>query len=98
MSEEHIDCLKRWIKSDKNAAAPWVILASEYYRRGDSEQSERAWTQVFQLRGYVKIRCPKCKAEHRLPYDESIGFDITNEVQCDDCRSVIRLPENLARD
>ncbi len=98
MPTEYIDCLYRWTKADKNAAAPWVILASEYYRRSDIEQSEKAWKEVFRLRGYVKIRCPECKTEYRLPYDESKGFDIKDDIRCDTCKNKIPMPDALAID
>ena len=98
MSDEYLDCLKKWTKADKNAAAPWVVLASVYYQRGDMEQSEHAWQQVFRLRGYVKIRCPECKAEYRIHYDESKEFDINKDIQCDACNTIVSMPEGLATD
>jgi len=98
MSDEYLDCLKRWTKADKKAAAPWVVLASTYYQRGDMKQSELAWQQAFRLRGYVKIRCPGCKTERRLHYDESKEFDINKDIQCDSCSTVISMPEGLATD
>ncbi|TFH06356.1 MAG: tetratricopeptide repeat protein, partial [Candidatus Thorarchaeota archaeon] len=76
MCEEYIDCLIRWTKSDKNAAAPWVILATEYDRLGKLEYARNAWRTVFELRGYVKIRCHQCETEVRLLYDSIKGFDV----------------------
>lgn len=96
MLTEYIDCLKRWAKSDKNSAAPWVSLASEYYRRGELEASQNAWNRVFELRGYVKIHCNKCENEARLVYDDSNGFSITREIVCNKCNNKINMPDGLA--
>lgn len=98
MCEEYIDCLIRWTKADKNAAAPWVILAAEYDRRGNLEYARNAWRTVFELRGYVKIRCPSCKHEIRLSYDPIKGFDIYSARVCDSCGMKINMPAGLPVD
>ncbi|TFG34276.1 tetratricopeptide repeat protein [Candidatus Thorarchaeota archaeon] len=96
MCDEYLYCLKRWIKSDKNAAAPWVVIASEYHRRGELESSQAAWTRVFELRGYVKIRCQECENEIRLPYDDSKGFDFKTERICSKCNTRLVILDSLA--
>ncbi|TFG34357.1 tetratricopeptide repeat protein [Candidatus Thorarchaeota archaeon] len=96
MCNEYLDCLKQWAKSDKNAAAPWVVLASEYHRRGEKELSIIAWKRVFELRGYVKIQCQDCENVVRLPYDDSKGFDLETERICVRCNARITIPDNFA--
>jgi tetratricopeptide (TPR) repeat protein len=98
MFDEHLDCLIRWTAADENAAAPWVILAREYDHRGQLEHVRNAWRMVFALRGYVKIRCPACEAETRMPYDGVFGFDIYSDVICKECGSLIRMPSGLPFD
>jgi len=98
MCEEYVDCLIRWTKADKNAAAPWVVLAAEYDNQGKLEYSRNAWRTVFELRGYVKIRCLDCKSEIRLPYDSVKGFDVYSDRVCDSCGSKIRMPLGLPVD
>jgi len=95
MCEEYLDCLIRWTKMDKKAAAPWVILAAEYDKQGKLEYARNAWRIVFELRGYVKIRCQKCKTEVRLPYDYIRGFDVYSPRVCDSCGAKIRMPLGL---
>ncbi|MFW9792915.1 MAG: tetratricopeptide repeat protein [Candidatus Thorarchaeota archaeon] len=96
MSEEYIDCLIRWTHADKGAAAPWVLLAVEYDRLGRLEPARNAWKQVFELRGYVKICCPGCKKEVRLPYDSVQGFDVYQDRSCNVCGTTIIMPVGLA--
>ncbi len=96
MCEEYIDCLIRWTKSDKNAAAPWVVLAKEYDRLGKLEYARNAWRTVFELRGYVKIRCPHCDSEARLPYDSVKGFDVYSPRVCHSCGEKINMPAGLS--
>ncbi|MGY5858456.1 MAG: tetratricopeptide repeat protein [Candidatus Thorarchaeota archaeon] len=98
MCEEYVDCLIRWTKADKNAAAPWVILAAEYDRLGKLEHARNAWRIVFELRGYVKIRCPSCKKEARLAYDSIKGFDVYSPRVCDSCGVKINMPAGLPVD
>ena len=98
MCEEYLDCLIRWTKMDKKAAAPWVILAAEYDRQGKLEYARNAWRIVFELRGYVKIRCQECKTEVRLPYDYIRGFDVNAPRVCDSCGAKIRMPLGLPVD
>ena len=96
MSDEFTDCLIRWTGADKGAAAPWVILAVEYDRLGKLEPSRNAWRMVFELRGYVKIRCPGCEKEVRNPYDSNLGFDIYQDRTCKECGTMIKMPPGLA--
>lgn len=98
MCEEYVDCLIRWTNADKNAAAPWVVLAAEYDNQGKLEYSRNAWRTVFELRGYVKIRCLDCKSEVRLPYDSVKGFDVYSDRVCDSCGSKICMPLGLPVD
>jgi len=98
MSDEYLDCLIRWTKADVNAAAPWVILAREYDRIGQLEHARNAWRMVFELRGYVKIRCPNCKTETRTAYDPIIGFDIYTDVICEKCEATVYMPAGLPFD
>lgn len=98
MCDEYLDCLIRWTRADVNAATPWVFLVKEYDRRGFLEHARNAWRVVFELRGYVKIRCPSCKTETRLPYDSTIGFDIYSDQFCAECGSLIRMPSGLPFD
>jgi len=98
MCEEYLDCLIRWTKADKNSAAPWVILAAEYDRRGQLEHARNAWRTVFELRGYVKIRCPSCEKEVRLPYDSIKGFDVYSPKICESCGVKISMPAGLPVD
>lgn len=96
MSDEYIDCLIRWSQADEGAAAPWVLLASEYNRIGRLEPARNAWRMVFELRGYVKICCSECKKEVRLPYDTALGFDVYQELSCEECGTTIIMPASLA--
>jgi len=96
--DEYLDCLIRWTNADKNAAAPWVTLAKEYDRRGELEHARNAWRRVFELRGYVKTRCPSCKTETRLPYSTPSGFDICADKFCETCGSVVYMPAGLPYD
>jgi tetratricopeptide (TPR) repeat protein len=96
MTEKYIECLIRWTKDDPGAAAPWVALAHEYDKQGKLEYARNAWRVVFELRGYVKIRCRKCETETRLPYDEANGFDVYQAVVCQDCGARINMPSGLA--
>ncbi len=96
--DEYLDCLIRWTYADVNAAAPWVILAKEYDRQGKLEHARNAWRMVFELRGYVKIRCPSCKTESRIPYDSLTGFDVYSDVICETCVKLIRMPTSLPFD
>jgi len=96
MSDEFIDCLIRWTRADEGAAAPWVLLAVEYDRLGKLEPARNAWRMVFELRGYVKIRCPGCEREVRLPYDSPLGFDIYQDLNCKECGIIISMPISLA--
>jgi tetratricopeptide (TPR) repeat protein len=98
MWDEYLDCLIRWTKNDVNAAAPWVILAREYERRGQLEHASNAWRMVFELRGYVKIRCPNCKTETRTPYDSISGFDIYADIVCEKCKTTVHMPAGLPFD
>jgi tetratricopeptide (TPR) repeat protein len=98
MRDEYLDCLIRWTRADTNAAAPWVILAREYDHLGKLEYARNAWRMVFELRGYVKIRCPSCKTETRTPYDPTLGFDIYADIVCDTCESIIHMPAGLPFD
>jgi tetratricopeptide (TPR) repeat protein len=98
MCEEYLDCLISWTKDDKNAAAPWVVLAAEYDRLGKLEYARNAWRTVFELRGYVKIRCPRCGHETRLPYDSVKGFDVYSPRICDSCGVKINMPAGLPID
>jgi tetratricopeptide (TPR) repeat protein len=98
MCDEYLDCLIRWTNADVNAAAPWVILAREYDRRGQLERSRNAWRVVFELRGYAKIRCPACKTEARFPYNPALGFDIYSDIICAACGTPIRMPSGLPYD
>ncbi len=96
MEEKYIECLIRWTKADSGAASPWVALAIEYDRQGKLEYARNAWRVVFELRGYVKLRCNKCKFESRLPYDEINGFDIYQSKVCQSCGAKINMPVGLA--
>jgi cytochrome c-type biogenesis protein CcmH/NrfG len=96
MNDEFNDCLLRWTKADEGAAAPWVLLAVEYTRLGKLELARNAWRMVFELRGYVKIRCSGCEREVRLPYDSTLGFDINQNRDCQDCGIIINMPSSLA--
>ncbi|MFX1606684.1 MAG: tetratricopeptide repeat protein [Promethearchaeota archaeon] len=96
MSEKYIECLIRWTRADPGAAAPWIALACEYDRHGKLEHARNAWRVVFELRGYVKIRCDDCKTESRHPYDETKGFDIYQATICQECGEKINMPAGLA--
>jgi len=96
MHEKYIECLIRWTKADHGAAAPWIALATEYDRQGKLEYARNAWRVVFELRGYVKIRCNECATEFRLPYDEVDGFDIYQATVCQTCGAKITMPSCLA--
>jgi len=98
MCEEYVDCLIRWTNNDKNAAAPWVVLAAEYDRQGKLEYARNAWRTVFELRGYVKIRCLACNSEVRLPYDSVKGFDVYSAQVCSSCGAKINMPLGLPVD
>ncbi|MGY5873954.1 MAG: tetratricopeptide repeat protein [Candidatus Thorarchaeota archaeon] len=98
MCEEFVDCLIRWTNMDKKAAAPWVILAAEYDSQGKLEYARNAWRRVFELRGYVKVRCLDCKTEVRLRYDSVKGFDVYATRICDSCGATIRMPLGLPVD
>jgi Flp pilus assembly protein TadD len=98
MCEEYLDCLIQWTQADENAAAPWVILAAEYDRRGKLEYARNAWRRVFELRGYVKIRCMHCHHEIRLPYNEVNGFDVYSPQVCKSCGETIYMPAGLPTD
>jgi len=98
MCEEYLDCLIRWTKADKNSAAPWVVLAAEYDRLGRLEYARNAWRTVFELRGYVKIRCLKCQHETRIPYDSIKGFDVYSSRVCESCGAEISMPAGLPVD
>jgi tetratricopeptide (TPR) repeat protein len=98
MKSEYLDCLIRWASADVNAAAPWVILAKEYDRLGKLEHARKAWRTVFELRGYVKIRCPSCKSDIRIPYNSIKGFDIYADLFCDTCKTIIYMPSGLPYD
>ena len=95
-SEKYIECLTRWTQADPGAAAPWVALALEYDKQGKLEYARNAWRVVFELRGYVKIRCHDCKNEHRLSYDKTNGFDIYQDIVCQTCGEKINMPAGLA--
>ncbi|MFW9808598.1 MAG: tetratricopeptide repeat protein [Candidatus Thorarchaeota archaeon] len=96
MSDEYIDCLIRWTRADEGAAAPWVLLAVEYDRLGRLESARNAWRMVFELRGYVKIQCPCCDKEVRLPYNATTGFDVYQDRPCQECGTTIIMPSSLA--
>lgn len=98
MCEEYLDCLIQWTKADKNSAAPWVVLAAEYDRLGKLEYARNAWRTVFELRGYVKIRCPSCSHETRHPYDSTNGFDVYSPRVCESCGEKINMPAGLPVD
>ena len=98
MCEEYLDCLIRWTKADKNAAAPWVVLAVEFDRRGKLEHARNAWRTVFELRGYVKVRCGRCQNEVRLHYDSIKGFDVYSTRVCASCGVKINMPAGLPVD
>jgi tetratricopeptide (TPR) repeat protein len=98
MCDEYLDCLISWTKADKNSASPWVVLAAEYDRRGKLEYARNAWRTVFELRGYVKIRCMSCKHEERLPYDSIKGFDVYSSRICSSCGAKINMPAGLPVD
>lgn len=98
MSNEYLDCLIRWTNADESAAAPWVILAKEYDRQGKLERARNAWRIVFELRGYVKTRCPSCKTEKRFSYDSLTGFDIYMDRFCETCGAIIFMPFGLPYD
>ncbi|MGQ4913027.1 MAG: tetratricopeptide repeat protein [Candidatus Thorarchaeota archaeon] len=96
MPRRYVECLISWTQYDKGAAAPWVALAAEYDRQGLIERARNAWRVVFELRGYVKIRCPKCEDETRFPYDENLGFDVYQDTYCRSCGKTINMPRGLA--
>jgi tetratricopeptide (TPR) repeat protein len=98
MWDEYLDCLIRWTENDVNSAAPWVLLAKEYDHNGQLEHARNAWRMVFELRGYVKIRCPSCKTETRIPYDSIAGFDVYTDVVCDKCAEIVYMPAGLPFD
>jgi cytochrome c-type biogenesis protein CcmH/NrfG len=98
MMDKYLKCLIGWTRADPGAAAPWISLAHEYDEQGKLEYARKAWRTVFELRGYVKIRCYQCKTEVRLPYDEIKGFDVYQDVVCDECGSKINMPLGLALD
>jgi tetratricopeptide (TPR) repeat protein len=96
MSEKYIECLVRWTQADPGAAAPWVALAFEYDKQGKLEYARNAWRVVFELRGYVKIRCGVCGTEARPPYNETVGFDVYQTIVCQECGAKINMPVGLA--
>lgn len=96
MNDEYVDCLIRWTRADEGAAAPWVLLAVEYDRLSKLEPARNAWRRVFELRGYVKIRCSGCEKELRLSYDATLGFDVYQDLVCQECGTTIIMPVGLA--
>ncbi|MFX1483230.1 MAG: tetratricopeptide repeat protein [Promethearchaeota archaeon] len=96
MSEEYIECLIRWTHADEGAAAPWVLLATEYDRLGRPQPARNAWLRVFELRGYVKIRCPCCEKEVRIEYNSKLSFDVYHDYHCEECGTTIIMPASLA--
>ena len=98
MVPEYLECLTRWAKMDKGAATPWVLLAVEHERQGRHDDAQEAWRKAFELRGYVKIRCPACGTEDRRPYLDSKGFDPFLDVVCVNCGEKVKMPEGLAVD
>jgi tetratricopeptide (TPR) repeat protein len=98
MVPEYVDCLIQWAKADKGAATPWVFLAVEYVRQGKHDEALEAWRKSFELRGYVKIRCPACGTEDRRPYDGSEEFDPFRDTVCANCGEKVRMPQGLAAD
>ena len=96
MTEKYIECLVRWTQADPGAAAPWVALAFEYDKQGKLEHARNAWRVVFELRGYVKIRCCECGTEVRPSYDDAVGFDVYQAIVCQECSAKISMPLGLA--
>ncbi|MFW9966530.1 MAG: tetratricopeptide repeat protein [Candidatus Thorarchaeota archaeon] len=94
--EDFINCLINWTRVDPTSAAPWVALAKHYDKMGKLEYSRNAWRVSFELREYVKIFCDTCGSEERLPYDETVGFDIYAQRICQNCGETIRMPVGLA--
>jgi tetratricopeptide (TPR) repeat protein len=95
--EEFRNCLIRWTQEDSGAAAAWLALAIEYDRIGGLEQSRNAWRTVFELRQYVKIHCPECENDERIPYSSEIGFDVYENRFCISCGALILMPAGLAK-
>jgi tetratricopeptide (TPR) repeat protein len=96
MNDKYLECLVHWTEADPGAAAPWVSLAYEYDRQGNIEHSRNAWRVVFELRGYVKIKCCDCGSESRVQYDKTDGFDIYQALVCQSCGAKINMPAGLA--
>jgi Flp pilus assembly protein TadD len=95
MQREYLDCLLSWSEADSGSPTPWVHLAVEYGRRGMEELAREAWIKAFELRGYVKLRCPACACEDRRPYGPSMEFDPFSVVSCSHCGEPIKMPVGL---
>ena len=96
LEEELIDCLIQGTQEYPNDAAPWVALAKAYEKKGMSVEAEVAWRKTFELRRYIKMKCPNCGGETRIPYMETSVVDIHEDRVCVGCEKTMEMPQSLA--
>ncbi|MHA1930858.1 MAG: tetratricopeptide repeat protein [Candidatus Thorarchaeota archaeon] len=83
--EKYVHCLESWTKGDPGVATPWIELATEYEKNGETDRALRALTKTAKLRGYVKIHCSSCGNDTILEIDEMMHFDMNEEFSCSKC-------------
>ncbi len=97
LREKVLDSLIHGTEVDKGSAAPWIALALEYDRLGRTDDAYHAWKMSFDLRGYIKIYCKKCKDHFSLPHSNNLRFLFHREQICPVCGNDIPMPEGLSR-
>ncbi len=89
LQDKHIHCLESWTRGDPGAATPWIELANEYGKNGETDRAIRAFTKTAKLRGYIKIHCSSCGNDDILEYDEMMHFNPNETLVCAKCESKI---------
>ncbi len=92
----HLQCLHGAVERDPNSPAAWVGLASELQRRGLREEASEAWMKAIELRGYVKVYCPRCHIYQRYDISDTTEKVLSVAVTCPGCSEELPLPESLA--
>ncbi|MHA1741956.1 MAG: tetratricopeptide repeat protein [Candidatus Thorarchaeota archaeon] len=95
--DEHLECLNEIVQQDRHSSAAWIALAVEYTRRGRLDEAKSAWRMSIQLRGYIKVFCPRCGVHVRIPHLEPCDVDLDGTVQCVYCCTSLPLPDSLSR-